>query len=62
MAIWFAEENMQGRQALIYADEQSDMGADLVKFGEDNHLKKGAKCFCLATREVKFLNSKGQWV
>lgn len=62
MAIWFAEENTQGRQALIYADDTADMGEDLVKFGEDNHLKRGAKCFCLATREVKFLNSLGEWV
>lgn len=60
--IWFAEDNMQGRQALIYADSSADMGEELVKFGQDNHLKKGAKCLCLATKEVKFLNSQGQWV
>lgn len=60
--IWFAEENTQGRQALIYADDSADMGDTLVKFGEVNHLKKGAKCFCLETREVKFLNSRGEWV
>lgn len=62
MAIWFAEENMQGRQALIYADDSSDLGEDLVKFGEDNHLKRGARCLCLATKQVLFLNSYGQWV
>ena len=62
MSIWFAEENMQGRQALIYADDASDMGDALTEFGELNHLKKGAKCLCLATREVKFLNSRGEWV
>ena len=60
--IWFAEENTQGRQALIYADDSEDMGDALVEFGEQNHLKKGAKCMCLATREVKFLNSRGEWV
>ena len=60
--IWFAEENMQGRQALIYADDSSDMGEPLTEFGEQNHLKKGAKCLCLATKEVKFLNSRGEWV
>ena len=62
MAIWFAEENMQGRQALIYADDATDMGEDLITFGEQNHLKRGAKCLCLETKEVKFLNSRGQWV
>lgn len=60
--IWFAEENTQGRQALIYADDAADMGDALTEFGELNHLKKGAKCLCLATREVKFLNSRGEWV
>jgi len=60
--IWFAEENTQGRQALIYADDSVDMGDALVEFGEQNHLKKGAKCLCLETREVKFLNSRGEWV
>ena len=60
--IWFAEDNMQGRQALVYADDDADMGQDLVDFGVQNHLKKGAKCMCLATREVKFLNSRGEWV
>lgn len=62
MAIWFADENRQGRQALIYADAQEDLGEDLVKFGQDNHLKRGAKCLCLATKQVKFLNSYGEWV
>lgn len=62
MAIWFAEENTQGKQALVYADEQKDVDNDLKKFGEDNHLKRGAKCLCLATRELKFLNSYGDWV
>ena len=62
MAIWFAEENMQGRQALVYADDTTDVTNDLKKFGEDNHLKKGAKCFVLATKEVFFLNSQGDWV
>ena len=60
--IWFAEENRQGTQALLYCDDDSDMGEDLVQFGEDNHLKKGAKCMSLATRLVKFLNSRGEWV
>ena len=60
--IWFAEENTQGRQALIYADDSADMGDALVEFGEQNHLQKGAKCMCLATREVKFLTSRGEWV
>lgn len=60
--IWFAEGDMQGRQAIIYADDSSDMGDALREFGELNHLKKGAKCLCLATKEVKFLNSRGEWV
>lgn len=60
--IWFAEENMQGRQALIYADDSSDMGEPLNEFGVLNHLKKGSKCLCLATKEIKFLNSRGEWV
>ena len=60
--IWFAEENVQGRQSLIYADDASDLGETLTQFGEENHLKKGAKCLCLETKEVKFLNSRGQWV
>ena len=60
--IWFAEENTQGRQALIYADDSEDMGDALTAFGELNRLKKGAKCLCLETREVKFLNSRGEWV
>ena len=62
MAIWFAEENTQGRQALVYADAQTDVDNDLKKFGEDNHLKRGAKCLCLETKGVKFLNSYGEWV
>lgn len=62
MSIWFAEGSMQGRESLIYADSTADMGTDLDTFAEINHLKKGSKCLCLATKEVKFLNSKRQWV
>ena len=62
MAIWFSEGSQQGRESLIYADTTADMGEDLNTFGEVNHLKKGSKCLCLATKEVKFLNSEGLWV
>lgn len=60
--IWFAEENTQGRQSLIYADDNSEMGQDLQDFGDRNHLKKGSKCLCLETKAIKFLNSRGEWV
>ena len=60
--IWFAEGNTQGTQALIYADDLEDMGDTLIEFGVQNHLKKGAKCLCFETKEVKFLNSRGEWV
>lgn len=61
MAIWFSEGSMQGREAFLYADFDSDMGEALVQFGQDNHVKKGTKCLCIETREVKFLNSLGEW-
>ena len=59
--IWFAEENQQGRQALVYCDDQQDVQNDLEQFAEDNHLKKGAKCLIIETHQVLFLNSRGEW-
>jgi hypothetical protein len=61
MAIWFAEGNMQGREALLYADTKSDVENDLEQFAEDNHLKRGSKCFCIEDHSVVLMNSDGEW-
>lgn len=60
--LWFEEGSSQGKQAMVYADKQEDVDNYLKQFGENNHLKKGAKCFCLETKKSYFLNSYGDWV
>ena len=58
------ESEGHGYETTDYKKLDSRLGDnnDLKKFGEDNHLKRGAKCLCLETRELKFLNSYGDWV
>ena len=60
--IWFSEGSTQGTQALIYADDKSDMDEPLDEFGRLNHLKKGSKCLCLEDKSIKFMNSREEWV
>lgn len=62
MAIYFEEGSCQGRQAMVYADYDEDVKNYLQQFGENNHLKRGAKCFCLETKKSYFLTSDGKWV
>ena len=62
MAIYFESNSMQGRQSMVYADTDDDVKNHLKQFGENNHLKRGSKCFCLETKKAYFLNSYGEWV
>lgn len=60
MAIWFAEGSMQGKQASLWADNQSDI-ANLEQFGRDNHLKHGSNCTCIDTSKIYIMKTDGTW-
>lgn len=60
--IWFESGSSQGQQSMVYADYEKDVEKYLKQFGENNHLKKGSKCFCLESKKAYFLTSDGEWV